>query len=338
MDPKRVDKFRSVVAGCEGGIATLQAQFDPDAMGIAALFIKALQAEGKSSAIYYGGVISQLNQALFNLFELDKDVHPLPPTPFPSQMAIALVDSAMVEDNRFGSLGSVSPRFIIDHHRTTVPEKEDTWVLIDSVGSASALGADLIFSLGVSLEDDPRTATLGALGIAGDTDDFKAIETTSLDRHMFAKLMEHGDQEKYMQARDYFLPERYFQILEDVLRSRRSGHSTMVASGGYITEDEKDFLSRIANNLSRRTGTELLIIWAIVDDSKIVVKARTRYANENLNTMLKKKFGESYAGAKTYAGGAEIPLPVVLRPSLSSRETLLQHLGSRMLDEFHISK
>lgn len=338
MDAKKVEKFRSIVAGCENGIATLQAQFDPDAIGSAALFTKATQVEGKSSAIYYAGVISQLNQALFNLFELDKDVHPLPPTPFPSQVAIALVDSAMVDDNRFGSLGTISPKFIIDHHRTIVSEREDTWVLIDSVGSASALVADLIFSMGVSLENDPRTATLGALGIAGDTDDFKAIETTSLDRYMFAKLMEHGDQEKYMQARDYFLPERYFQILEDVLRSRRSGHSTMVASGGYIAEDEKDFLSRIANNLSRRTGTELLIVWAIVDDFKIVVKARTRYANENLNTMLKKKFGESHAGAKTFAGGAEIPLPSVLRPSLNSRETLLQHLGSKMLDEFHIPK
>lgn len=338
LEPKKVAKFKQVLNTCEDGIAILLAQVDPDGVGSSALLSRVLQALGKQSVSYYAGVVSQLNQAIFNLFELDKIMHPTPPTALSSQMAVALVDSAMVDDRRFGVLGPISPKFVIDHHRTNLAEREDNWVCIESVGAAATLVAELLFALDVPLSDDPSTATLGALGIAGDTDDFKAPETTSRDRAMFSRLMEHGDQELYTRARDYFLPDRYFEILEGVLKSRKSGHSTMVASGGYIAEDEKDFLARIANNLSRRTGTELLIVWAVVDESKLVVKARTRDASKNLNEMLKKKFGESRAGAKTWAGGAEIKLDLKPSFSASSRNLLLEYLESWMLDEFHIPR
>ena len=336
MDAKRIEKFRKVVESCEDGIAILIAQVDPDAFGAGVLLRKALEFLGKRAEIYYAGKVSQLNQALFNIFEIEKIARPIP-NEFPSEVALALVDSSMAEDKRFGSLGRIEPRIVIDHHRSDLRESEDTWVEIQQTGSASAIAADLLFSLGVPFNNDAQVTTLGALGISGDTDGFDAPETTSLDREMYYKLMEHGNQELVTAARRYDLPDRYFDIQKELRNSEHIGHATLVASGGFIAEKEKDFLARIANNLVRRTGVRLVVVWAVVDDTNLVVKARTTDKSSDLNEMLKRLFGSSYAGAKTGAGGAEIPLGF-LAPSAKSREELLRFLDAKMRDAFHISE
>lgn len=333
MDAKKLEKFRQVVAGCGESFAILIAQVDQDAVGTAELLRVALESMGKNVDIYYAGKVSQLNQALFNIFELDKKF-----TPMPSQLAshytLALVDSSMTEDKRFGALGKIRPKLVIDHHRGDFKEEEDTWSAYQNTGSAAAIAAKLVFSLDIDMAEHKQAATLGALGILGDTDGFEINETTNLDRQMFAALMEHGDQERLTDARKYPLPDRYYEIWRNVLATEKRAHATLVASGGYITEEEKDYLARIANKLKRWRGVTLVVVWAIVDDDRLTVKARSTDPSDDLSEVLKRKFGNIYAGAKTGAGGAEIPLEA-LKPSPSSREHLLTFLLARMNDLFH---
>lgn len=322
MEAERVEKFRKVVEKCNATIAILIAQGDPDAYGSAALLRRTLEFLGKSVIVYYAGIVSQLNQAMFNLFALERDFDRLPKQ-LPPHFDIALVDSSMVDDNRLG-IGVIAPKIVIDHHRgDKIPETDDTWIQIREVGSACSIVADLALSLGVPLDED--AATMGALGISNDTDSFEAKETTTLDRKMFAALMEHGKQSDFMEARKYSLPARYYDIWKSVLDTQRHQRGTLIASGGYINEGEKDFLARIANNLLRFEGVERLIIWAIVDDKKFVVKARTRSVNKPLGEILKQIFGQNNAGAKTWAGGAEIPLAEIAPVELGTTETSRQH-------------
>lgn len=333
MDSKKLDKFRQVVSGCGESFAILIAQVDPDAIGTAELLRLALESMGKNVDIYYAGKVSQLNQALFNIFDLDKKFTPLP-SQLASHYALALVDSSMTEDKRFGSLGKIRPKIVIDHHKGDFKEEDDTWFAYQNTGSAAAIAARLVTALDISLAEHKQAATLGALGILGDTDGFEIAETTNLDRQMFAALMEYGDQEKLTDARKYPLPDRYYDIWRKVLATEKRAHATLVASGGYITEEEKDYLARIANKLKRWKGVALVVVWAVVDDERLTVKARSTDNTEDLSEVLKRKFGKIYAGAKTGAGGAEIPLEA-LRPSPSSREHLLTFLLAKMNDMFH---
>lgn len=333
MDAKRVEKFRQVVSSCGEFFAPLIAQVDPDAIGTAELSAVALESMGKKVDTYYAGKVSQLNQALFNIFDLDKRF-----TPLPSQLAshyeLVLVDSSMTEDKRFGNLGKIRPKLVIDHHKGDFREEENTWFAYQNTGSAASIAADLVVSLGIDLSQYKQAATLGALGILGDTDGFEIHETTDLDRQMFALLMEHGDQEKLADARKYPLPDRYYDIWRNVLATEKRAHATLVACAGYVTEEEKDYVARIANKLKRWRGVTLVVVWAIVDDERLTVKVRSTDPSDPLSEMLKRKFGDIYAGAKTGAGGAEIPLGA-LKPSLSSREQLLTFLSARMNDMFH---
>lgn len=323
MEAERVEKFRKVVQQCGDTIAILIAQGDPDAYGTAALLRKIIEHLGKSVIVYYAGIVSQLNRAMFNLFNLERDFDRLP-SQLPPHFSIALVDSSMFDDKRFGTIGIIAPKIVIDHHRgEKIPEAEDVWIEIREVGSACSLAADLAFTLGVAL--DENTATLGALGIANDTDSFEAKETTTLDRKMFAALMEHGKQSDFMEARKYPLPARYYEIWKSVLDTQRYQQGTLIASAGFITEREKDFVARIANNLMRWEGVELLIVWAVVDDKKFVVKARTHSVNKPLSEILKRVFGQNNAGAKTWAGGAEVPLAEIAPVALGTTETSRQH-------------
>lgn len=324
-----------MVGSCSDVIAILVAQVDPDALGTAAQMRKAFEALDKRVEIYYAGKISQLNRSLFSLFDLDKIFHPLP-NALPSHLTLALVDSSMSEDARFGALGKINPKFVIDHHKGDIRDDAEHWVEIQGVGSASALAADLCFSLGLSFADDSDTAILGAMGIANDTDELAALETRALDRHMHARLMDFADQDTYHRARKYQLPERYYDILKNVLDSRRSAHSTLIASGGFIAEDEKDFLARIANNLMRSQGMTCVYVWAVVDEINLVVKARTIDASTDLNQELKRQFGEKFAGAKTWQGGAEIPLGVLAPSGEASKALLLQYLDMEMRAKFRI--
>jgi len=322
MEAERVEKFRQVVSKCGDTIAILIAQGDPDAYGSAAILRKILEHLGKSVIVYYAGTVSQLNRAMFNIFSLERDFDHLPKQ-LPPHFTIALVDSSMVDDNRLG-IGVIDPKIVIDHHRgDKIPENDDNWILIRDVGSACSLVADLAFALGVPLDKD--TATMGALGISNDTDSFEAKETTDLDRKMFAALMEHGEQSDFMEARKYPLPARYYDIWKSVLDTQRFQQGTLIVSGGFISEKEKDFLARIANNLMRWEGVELLIVWAIVDDKKFVVKARTHSAQKLLGEILKRIFGQNNAGAKTWAGGAEVPLAEIAPVELGTTETSRQH-------------
>ncbi len=330
MDQKRVDKFRIVVEKkCGDVIATLLAQGDPDAYGSGVLLCKTFEFLGKSAIGYYAGQVSQLNRALFDRFDLERNFDRLP-NQLPPHFTTALVDSSMVDDKRFGSIGIITPKIVIDHHQSSLNDKDndEMWVEIQNVGSASAIAADLALTLGVPLTKE--AATLGALGIASDTDGFDAKETTSLDRRMFAELMERGDQMLFTSARRYQLPERYYEIWKSLLDTKRYQQPTLIASGGFITEREKDFLARQANNLMRWEGVELVIVWAIVDDVKFVVKARTTRPDKGLSDTLKRLFGENNAGAKLLAGGAEVALteiaPVPLGTTKTSRDHFLRIL------------
>ncbi len=336
MDSKKVEKFRSLVTACNEDFAILIAQIDPDSIGCAILTAKILEFLEKRVFVYFAGKVSHLNQPLFNLFDLEKILRPLP-NELPPHLVFVLVDSSMVDDKRFGSLGPISPKVIIDHHKTDMRENENSWIAIESVGSASSIAADLLFALEVPLEKNSQVATLGALGIAGDTDSLEAVGTTPLDRKMFASLMEYGNQEQFSDARKYDLPDRYYEMWRAVLNSEHVGHSTFIGSGGYIIEEEKDFLARLANKLMRRKGVTLVIVWAIVDESRLVVKARTTSVSNELNDTLRRLFGPNYAGAKTWAGGAEIPLGF-LAPSVKSREHLLKFLDAKMCDAFRVTE
>ena len=340
MNPKRIAKFRQIVGSCGEFFAILISQLDPDAIGAAVLLRVVLESLGKKADIYYAGKISQLNQALFNIFELDKSFTPIP-NQLPAHYTLALDDSSMLEDKRLGSLGKINPKIVIDHHRSDLRESDETWIENQSMGSAASIAADLLLSLGKDLDPEEQVnlstygkeATLGALGITSDTDAFEAPETTDLDRQMFAALMEKGDQESFTAARKYSLPDRYYSIWQNVLATEKRAHSTLVASGGFIAEEEKDYLARISNKLMRWKGVTLVIVWAIVDDENLTVKARTNDPSLDLNELLKKKFGQTHAGAKPRAGGAERPLEA-LKPTATSRAHLLAFFDAKMADTF----
>ncbi|OGY89611.1 MAG: hypothetical protein A2677_00940 [Candidatus Komeilibacteria bacterium RIFCSPHIGHO2_01_FULL_52_14] len=283
----------------------LVAQVDPDAVGSAAglryLFKQAFDCA--ANICYFGSISHPQNRAIFNKLDLYRTMRAVS-MPEVGSLPLMLVDSSSLDDARIGrSDQKTDPVVVIDHHRgATLKDDEKHFIWIDDVGAASTLvteliqGADLAFN-----EEDSDVALLLALGIYTDT--YRLTTATERDFKAFEWLRCFFKRDDFNELLNYPLSPAYFRNVQTALNRQVLSGSRLVATVGRIDPDEGDDLAIIADELIRRTGISLVVVWGLIDGNKVRFSARNMDISMSLVGFLHERFGSGSSGAKLLEGG-----------------------------------
>ena len=267
---------------------------DPDAIGAGLGLQWLLDKHGIPSVIYYTGAISHpMNRALVN------------------KLGITMEKMSEEAGEVFGEVGicvdctpEAVPGYevtaIIDHHRNTEDYSNLKYVDIRNTGSASSIIYSHIKESGLSLnaDEDQKIIISLLLGVKTDTRDLLADTVDTLDYAAHQDLTSLVDSKLLTSILDYPLP-RYFYDL----KARAYVRDNYVHEGGLfvtylgiISEQQKDTLAIIADEMVRMDGVSTAVVGSIVEDS-IVVSLRTSNVSLDASKLVKRVFGEAHAGA-----------------------------------------
>lgn len=298
------EDFLSKVRALSGRIHILVAQVDPDALGSAIAIADILEKLEKEVAIFFaGGIGHQQNRALFNRYNLKARMETIANIP-ESPTNLVLVDSSSTKDGRLPQSLTVDPVLVIDHHRGSETEnyREDAFIWIEEVGSASTLVVELLLSLqetaDFSLDWSRETAMLLALGIYTDTK--RLVMANHRDREAFGTATLHIDPQEFGFLVDYPLPETHFENMKRALNKCDTKGSRTLAGLGIMSAKDGDDLATIADYLLRRKGVYMVITWGIINGN-LRVCARSN-DTDPLDEKLRTLFGDN-SGAKLLPGG-----------------------------------
>lgn len=336
LAPPNLDALKKLIEDNEGPFAIVTAQLDPDSIGAGVLVRKLLAGFGKTGLVYYAGSKDRdpQNQTAFTVCKLASTFRPK--KELPKGMPIILIDSATLNDTRWGE-EKLEPIIVIDHHDSLLPRSPERWVWIEPrFGAASTMVARLLQIFGINLTEDEReTATLGAFGIYNDTRGLLS-KTTSIDREMFTELMRIGDQRLLEDLHEFPLPEAYYAFLATAYETKQIYQAKLVATVGEISAHDNTLLARVATKLVRWDGVHTVILWALQDSEMVVVKARTIDRSLDLNDLLQRHF-PGCSGTKGHEGGADIPVPIIAPKTPKSREAFVLYLRNLFNEMFGAS-
>jgi nanoRNase/pAp phosphatase (c-di-AMP/oligoRNAs hydrolase) len=319
LTPERLERFKTIATGLDGQTTILITQMDPDAIGAAMLLRLILERHlGCKVTTYFAGTIDHPQTwAIFNYYRLSERM-----TPIPKDLAdlgkVILVDSSLRADTRMQGK-KYAPVIVIDHHdKSDVPDNGETWVWCEPVGATVTLVVELADQLEVAL-DDSEVATMGALGIATDTQNFTEGVDRKRDRRIWARLLDLGSDVQYSALSRYDFPERYFQLLHQLLSPESfTFHQTLLVTHcGLIDPNEMAYLSRAADMLIRHEQAQTVIVWAPLRGVGICIKFRSEDPSGDLADLIVTFAGSGGAKSKhgVASGGSIIVFPDPLVPS-----------------------
>jgi len=319
LTPERLAKLKNIIQNSPGRAAILTSHVDMDSLACLAEAELLVESMGKAADLYHGDAATKFEQrdlqeqTVINLFDLNRKL--LPIDHFIKRGhhdgAIILVDCPSFKDTRFGLKIDAQPTIVIDHHE--MPEQfpaedENTWFWIQSSGACSSMLGKLLLTLGVPLEKPHDVATLGCIGIFGDTDRLIKPQTTDLDREMIYELGKRSNQQLVYEIYSSTMDERYLDMLHTVSAvENRVRKSNVFLSGlNEIAPEMENYEARIADLLVKIKGVNIVYVWAIVGNH-LKIKVRSTDPTVSLDRHLKATFGD-HGGAKHGAGAVDFDL------------------------------
>ena len=215
----------------------------------------------------------------------------------------------------------IKPSLVIDHHKTNY-DKNGSIVDIRNVGACCSIVWEYIKNSGYKLspdkESDTKIAIAMLFGIKTDTGDLISDNTTDLDFIAYQDLAVIVKENNISDIINYKYPAYFFEV-----RSRldEEGNSVIKDSffiGGieFISPVRRDCLPMLADERVRMEGISTSILYAIVGDN-LEVSIRSNNPAIDVNKLCKDIFGEDYAGGRTGAGAARVPLGILSASTMS---------------------
>lgn len=305
------EKFETTARAAPALIKVPLSHPDPDsfasAMGIKEIF----EHFGKSVEIYMAGQPGRKqNEVIINHFKLNF----IPIEQFIARKRdndfIVLVDEHNLQNNRYGVKIEGEPNIIIDHHkkngtRPELQQKEGTYFLLEEVGSASTLIANLLFALKIPLSKPSAIATLLMIGIKNDTKDTNSLDTTTLDYQMLATLSEYANQEDINKISLSKLSRSFWRELHlstEPEKNLRFGVSTAIIYMENIPPDQWHYLEIMAERLLETDGIDTAYAWTI-HKKWLILKVRNTTSGRTINKKIINLFGEDCGGSKNNVSG-----------------------------------
>ncbi|MDA1335071.1 MAG: DHH family phosphoesterase [bacterium] len=304
-----MEKFKSIASlllQSRETIHIIVAQVDPDALGCAVGVMSILdhiadevELEPRIQIVYAGDVAHPQNRAIMTKCDLAKVMVHISSVDIERLTNCILVDSSEMKDSRISAKHRIHPVIIIDHHRSSLPDEDDShFFWVDEVGAASTLVFELVEAINV--EFSANTALLLALGIYTDTK--RLVGASVRDRYAYGRVTSEVVASDMNLLIEYVLPRSHFDHLASVLSTMQIHGEKLVANAGHLRPDEGDDLALIADELLRMSGITMVVVWGIID-SAVRVSARNTDLGTPLDTFLKERFGQDSAGAKITPDG-----------------------------------
>lgn len=201
--------------------------------------------------------------------------------------------------------------FVLDHHKgdTKLADIKD----IRSNGATASLVYEYLVNLGLDLDaavdDDANLATALLVGIKTDTQDCITENVTSLDLEAYAKLQPLVNHKSLASIINYSIPPYYFELRKnlDIEENIHWDNGVFIGGLGYVNPSKRDVLSSLAEERSRVESVDTAFIFAIVGKN-IEVSVRSSSFTVDVNSICQTTFGKEFAGGKTGAGAARIPM------------------------------
>lgn len=286
---------------------------DPDAIGAALacqwIFRRRFQAE--STIFCKGSVSHPQNKTVVNLLNID--LQRLGDDDLSSYALRVVVDATPATWNRTGESGKIAFDAYFDHHpKATVPPKWSGHADYRHAGSACAIMRSVMRELGMEFdadsEDDQIIATAMVVGIRTDTEEMSVDDTSEIDLLALAELHPFVTQKILRQIIRYPVPKLWYELRRKAEEEAASEGSALVTGLGFLTQESRDALAWVADDLERRDGVDTCVAFGIIED-RIVGVVRCSNPTLELNDFVRRVFGEdSVGGGKRGKAAATAPL------------------------------
>jgi nanoRNase/pAp phosphatase (c-di-AMP/oligoRNAs hydrolase) len=195
-----------------------------------------------------------------------------------------------------GSTGRVEPVqdyfFVADHHADPDEVEENCRargvkrVKLSYVGLPVGSTSSFMAALGLAFEAweplGPAGRAAVALGIYTDTSAL-LHGATALDFRMFEKLTrDEATQDVLDDLRDYRVPPDWFDYRARAFQNQEATGGVRIAPIGFLSEEHRDVIAEVANELLRIEGTSISIAIAVTDrGTEVSVRADSRLLGDD---------------------------------------------------------
>ncbi|MEM2878835.1 MAG: DHH family phosphoesterase [Candidatus Hadarchaeales archaeon] len=307
----------------------LQTNPDPDSIASAAALKLYAKSFGVDSRLVYDGVVGHLqNRALLNVLGLE--MLEADRVDFDQFKTFALVD---VATRSYCCLPETKiPTIIIDHHSTPAGEVNALHVDITQVGAASTIMTGYLRSAGIDV--DRATAAALMLGITTDTMNFSR-GATDQDLEAFKYLHGIADQDILKKLVNPPVSSDALDVISRAIKSSRMKGSYLTSYVGAVPD--RDLIAQAADFMLEREGVSTTLVYGIVGGN-VYVSARTNDVALNLGQILRKAFGEKFAGGHPHMAGASIPMRSLKIGATATKGVMHNLIAKRFLEATGVIK
>ncbi len=287
--------------------------YDPDSIACIWLMKLFMELFTKSAMIYLPGNPDNFiqNAEIVQKFGLSDYIYKIGQNTMkrvhPKDLVI-FVDTPTPNDARFPAQ-MPKPHILIDHHsrpHEMEVEGESEWYWFTGCGACVSMVTKLMVELDVfsQLEEaeSKKASTLGLLGILGDSKKLTSKYTTEMDYEMASFLRHYADQEKIFNISSSTYDESFLTSIGINSSSWRRFGSIMIYQMKEYCEAN---MPKMAEFLMMFNGIKTVFVWSLSERS-IIIKARNSSQEYDLNTEIKRAFGERNGGAKDNSTGAAV--------------------------------
>ena len=302
----------SLPAGSKVAIVTHDTP-DPDAIGAAMciqwILRKRFQAE--PTIFYKGSVSHPQNKTAVNLLAIDLQRLIDGALPDDDYVLKIVVDATPGTWDRTGECRIDFDAYFDHHPKADVPRGWKGHADYRHAGSSCAIMWAIMQELGLEFdpdnEDDQIIATAMVVGVRTDTEELSTDDTTEYDLRAIAGLHPFAIQKVLRQIIRYPIPKHWYDLRDAAKEAAREETNVLVTGLGYLTQESRDALAWVADDLARRDGVDTCVAFGIIDD-RIVGVVRCSNPSVGLNEFVSRVFGESTGGGKRGKAAASAPL------------------------------
>ena len=277
---------------------------DPDALGSALGVQWLLEVRyGILADIFSVDDVSHpQNQTAVNVLDIRvKDQYHLDP----EQYDVFIVVDTVPQNTGFGDKIEHF-HVIIDHHKFEI---SSDFVDIRSVGACSTMVWQYLdhFEFDFTSERGQQIATALLFGIRNDTGGLLSENTSTVDMEAHSKLMSFVDRKKLHEITHYSIPSYIYELRSKAADGKVVKDSVLISGLGMLSSKKRDALPIIADEFLRMEGIETVVVFAVIGDF-VEASVRSHNSSVNVHDFCQQVFGADYAGGKSGAGGASVPM------------------------------
>ena len=284
---------------------------DPDAIASSLALLSYYQTLGGDGQIYHEDYISHsANKAMINILDIK-----VSETPFSNLNPDVYILTDHSNPNIEG-IDLAKCALHVDHHKESHDgEKDKTKAQINQIieydaGACSSIVTRLLnevdyFNSGSNTISQVATAL--AYGIRTDTDNLDGARPKDYDAlKILSQYINKENLQKITRSR---ISTQTADVLKKALTAEKTEQNWLYACVGFLQETYRDSIASVADELIRRSGTDCVLVYAIIEKAgELVVEGSIRSTDPGFDMDGFSRNFSTNAGGRKYKGGFNVPL------------------------------